>query len=694
MIDSKQVGLRLHLIGRMAARTRSGDSVLPTGRKTRALLAIVALSVSRSVSRDRLAELLWSDRSQRQSRASLRQEVLRLREALAAAANEVLITSPDHLAIRPGAVWVDVAEVMSATPDNPASLSLLDGSLLEDLNHINASVDRWLVVERDRLRDHARSVAEAVLRAQVEPAKIITASTQLLAIDRADEFAWRALMRAHADLGDRANAIRIYDRCRTTLIQLFDVAPSTETQKLLVEIRGPSGSRSPARPPAATHATVPAWLPGAPPTPPAVTAEPLMPDLPVEPGAFCAYVRIGVMPLRLMGTVDDDAPLAARLAEEISDALSLFRWMCVTSFSSIARLAQSGHDEIAIRRQFGVDFLLDGTIQRAGECLRITLRLLDLRAGNTVVWARRFERQSDNILSLQDEISAEVAAQIDPLILRLEAERAASLPVADAGAHDLVLRALPLSQRMDRGSFTQAGGYLARAVRLEPESAGALAWYAYWHAFVVGQGWADDIIDVTRNADKLAERAIQLDPRNARALTIAGHIRAFLHGEPQQAAALHDRALLTNPHFAMSWALSAITYAYIGKTAEAENRFNRYKRLSPLDPFAFFFDGFVTLIHLQKHDHEAAVASGRAIIQQAPLLSAALKPYLSALGHLGCASEAEIIRHRLMSVEPGFSVERFLLNSPFERESDKQHFAEGLRLAGVAETVTKAVRPD
>jgi tetratricopeptide (TPR) repeat protein len=191
----------------------------------------------------------------------------------------------------------------------------------------------------------------------------------------------------------------------------------------------------------------------------------------------------------------------------------------------------------------------------------------------------------------------------------------------------------------------------------------ALAWYAYWHAFVIGQGWADDITDVIQNANKFAERAIQLDPRDARALTIAGHIRAFLHGEPQQAAALHDTALLTNPHFAMSWALSAITYAYIGKTAEAENRFNRYKRLSPLDPFAFFFDGFVMLIHLQKHDHEAAIASGRAIIQQAPLLSAALKPYLSALGHPGRPPEAETIRHRLMLVEPGFSVERFLLNS-------------------------------
>ena len=464
MIDSKQVAVRLHLLGRMTAWTRSGNSIPLTGRKTRALLAIVALSGSHSVSRNKLAEMLWSERSQRRSRASLRQEVFRLREALSVASSDVLIMSPDYLAIRPGTVWIDVAEVMSATADNAASLSLLDASLLEDLNYINPDVDRWLRSERERLHDHARSVAEAVLRAQVEPEKIVSASTRLLAIDRANEFAWRALMRAHADLGDRANAIQIYDRCHMTLIELFDVAPSPETQKLLVEIRGPSGGRTLARLPAATQTTLPASLPGASPGPTAIAVAPLLQDPPIKSGSLCATVRIGVMPLQLFGTADEDASLAVGLAEEISDTLSLFRWMCVISFSSLARLAQNGHDETAIRSKFGVDLLLYGTIQRADKCLRVTLRLLDLRASSKMVWARRFEHQTDNILSLQDEIAAEVAAEIEPLMSLLEAERAASPPVANVDGNDLVLRALPVNQRMDRGSSTQAGGHLAHSI--------------------------------------------------------------------------------------------------------------------------------------------------------------------------------------------------------------------------------------
>ena len=87
-----------------------------------------------------------------------------------------------------------------------------------------------------------------------------------------------------------------------------------------------------------------------------------------------------------------------------------------------------------------------------------------------------------------------------------------------------------------------------------------------------------------------------LDPFDARGLTIAGHVRAFLHHRLHEATALHERALSLNPNLAMAWALSAITYAYLGDVDEAERRNNRYKKLSPFDPYAFFFDAFFTLI--------------------------------------------------------------------------------------------------
>ncbi len=686
-----QVVVRLRLIGQMEAWTVTSENVLPAGRKTRALLAAVALSAPRPALRGRLAELLWSRRPEEQARASLRQEIHRLLEALSPAKADILVVTRDHLTLRTGAVWVDVEEVMRATTSQPASLSLLDGDLLEDLDGIDPTFDAWLNSERERLRDRARNVAEALLREQLEPEATIPAANRLLQIDRAHEGAWRALMRAHAARGERGMAIQAYDRCRAVLADLLDAAPSAETQRLLTEIRGPSGSRLPLRPPAPPPQTAP---PAAPPAPPVQThAQPAEdyedeqdpPDSrePVRQSRGGAHV--GVMPLQLVGVNEEDAHLAPGLAEEITTALARFRWMFVVSSNSLARFAADTRDEAAIRRTFGIDFLLDGTIQRARSRLRITMRLLDLRAGNQVVWARRFDRQNNDLLSLQDEIASEVVAQIDPEILLIEARRSSARPPVDASAYDLMLRAIPLIGRMEKPQFLRAGSLLSNSISLEPDYAAAHAWYAYWHIFLVGQDWADDPKENMTEAGRLAERAIVLDPFDARALSIAGHVRAFLHRRLREAATLHERALSLNPNLAMAWALSAVTHAYAGDPDEAERRNNRYKKLSPLDPHAFFFDAFFVLIHLLKRDYESAVETGRTVIEINPSFSAAYKPYLAALGHLRRDQEAAIVRRRLLMLEPDFTVDRFVATTPLERDSDKQHYALGLRLAGVPE---------
>ena len=118
---------------------------------------------------------------------------------------------------------------------------------------------------------------------------------------------------------------------------------------------------------------------------------------------------------------------------------------------------------------------------------------------------------------------------------------------------------------------------------------------------------------------------------------------------------------------------------------EAERRNNRYKKLSPLDPHAFFFDAFFVLIHLMKREYEKAVEVGRSVSQLNPSFSATYKPYLAALGHLRRDQEAATIRRRLLALEPDFTIERFLETTPMERESDRAHYAEGLRLAGIRE---------
>ena len=220
------------------------------------------------------------------------------------------------------------------------------------------------------------------------------------------------------------------------------------------------------------------------------------------------------------------------------------------------------------------------------------MRLLDLRAGNQVVWARRFDRQSNDLLSLQDEIASEVVAQIDPEILLIEAKRSASRPPMDATAYDLMLRAIPLIGRLERGPFMQAGEYLSHAIELEPDYAAAYAWYAYWQMFLVGQGWADDPAAMMAEGRATLPNALSCSTRSMPAgLTIAGHVRAFLHHRLREAIALHERALVAQPQPRDGvGAVGASPTPIWAIRRRRSGAINRYKKLSPLDPHAFFFD--------------------------------------------------------------------------------------------------------
>jgi len=200
----------------------------------------------------------------------------------------------------------------------------------------------------------------------------------------------------------------------------------------------------------------------------------------------------------------------------------------------------------------------------------------------------------------------------------------------------------------------------------------------------VGQGWAKEPANAVATANKMAERAIMLDPRDAKVLALIGHVRAFLTHRVGEAIALHDRALAMNPNLAGAWGYSGIAYCYTGDLAEASRRMVRYKKLLPLDSKSFLFDTCFCYIALLEHDHTKAVMLGRQISGITPAFSASFKPYLAALGHLGWHDEAAVVRERLLAIEPHFTVSH-LARSPFEKPEHRAHFAEGLLRAGIAE---------
>jgi DNA-binding SARP family transcriptional activator len=526
--------LRLELFGPMQAVDASGRSVLPRSRKTRAVLALLALAAPRPVPRVRLAGLLWSRRGHEQARGSLRQSVHELQRALGPIAGALLQPARNHLALSDRGLWVDDG-VAGATVTDPAGPQVFPLTLLDDLDGLDPAFDNWLAEQRQRVAKLAMSTAEAALATESGAEARLGAAERLLAIDRTHEAAWRTVISVRLGQGDYGAARSAFERCATALSSAGRV-PSHETEAL---VRGA---------PFAARMTGVSGITQAP--------------------------RLQVTPLRALDSSRTEALLPG-LAEEITAAVSRFRW--------ISCFADERHEHAA-------DYLLDSTLQRSGRRVRVIVRLLDLRTGSDVIWAHRFDREVDDVLALQEEIAAQVAAQVDPELLLREGDRRISADPRDFTAFDLTLRAIPAIYRIEPRGFHAAGELLAAATAMEPGNAAAHAWWAYWHLFLVGQAWADDPAGATRRAGELAERAVTLDPCDARALALVGHVRGFLHKRAEEACALHERSLSLNPNLPLAWCFSGLAHCYMGRHELAIDQIERAQHLSPRDPHAFFFD--------------------------------------------------------------------------------------------------------
>ena len=639
------VVVRLRLIGPISAWSASGRNVLPASPKARALLALTAMTGPRPAMRAWLAEQFWSNLPEFDARALLRQEVHRLQDALGPD-SDILVATRDHVSFRSGSLWLDTSEVGQATVDRPAALSLLDGELLEDLDGLDPSLDHWLTIARERLRDGARGVAEGLLRTSQTPVEVISAAWRLLHIDRTHEGAWRSLMRAHDELGEIPLACEAFELCRAAMARLRDSLPSVETQALFEGIKSP---RVPAAVKVETEHSGRRW-----------------------PG-------VGILPLRQTGPTGGDGVHHEMLSEAIKQALARFRWMKVFDTDVTGRPLQP------VPGNFGdADFLIDGSIAANGPAPRLTLRLRDQLGGDRIVWARRFDLNPGDPKTAASKIAAEAAAQLEQEVLVAERARLSSQPGDDATGYDLVVRSLPAMRRLDRAAFEQAGIWLTQSITREPEYLPAYSPAALWNLLSISQGWAEDPLTVAAHAEDLVRRLIAMNPVTSRGHGYLGHVIAKLHRAPLDAVPFHDRSLMINPNQPRALSFCAMTQVYIGCDEAALSHYERYKQLLPSDVFGFMCDSKIIQLHVARGENQEAVALGRQVVGTAPLFSEAYKPYLAALGHLGMKREADIARERLARIEPGFSIDKFLETSPLVSASARDKTAEGLRRAGVA----------
>ena len=329
------------------------------------------------------------------------------------------------------------------------------------------------------------------------------------------------------------------------------------------------------------------------------------------------------------------------------------------------------------------DYLLTGNIHLAGQRPQVSLRLVDVGGGGAVLWSSIIGPDEARPAAFAEEVAAQACARLEHELLLLEAERAAQRPLAEATAQEMVLRVVPDIYRLERDAFERAGKVLATAVRREPRLASAQAWLAYWNILLVGQGWATHDRDALAAAGQAAEQAIMLDPRDARGLAIAGHVRGFLHHQIPEALALTRQALEINPALPAAWTFSGMAHAYGGELETARRHLKRALALLPRNPHAFFTEAGLATVEMLLGNFEAALEVGRAVLQLQPRFTAALRAQIAALGHLGRAEEARTLVRAMLELDPGFTIPRFRQAAPYVRRRDMDHFLRGLRLAGM-----------
>ncbi len=383
--------MQLTLLGGFELRLASGQVVDLPGLKDRALLAILALPPGATHSRDKLASLLWSDRGDQQARDSLKHALTRLRQCLQDASPPPIVADRQSVRFDAAGVTVDVAAFERLLGDGtPQALeqaaALYRGDLLDGLGLRDAAFEDWLLVERQRLRHRAEEALTALLSQSLAAGardSAAAAARRLLSLDPLREAACRALMQIHAERAEAAQALKVYETLRERLHRELGVKPEPETARLYESIRQ---RRAAPAPPAA--ATPPAQTEDEP--RPAAVALPL----PSKPS-------IAVLAFENLSGDPEQEYFADGMVEEIITALSRLRWLFVIARNSSFTYKGRAVDVKQIGRELGVRYVLEGSVRRAGNRVRIAGQLIDTSTGATL-WADRFDGELRDIFDLQD----------------------------------------------------------------------------------------------------------------------------------------------------------------------------------------------------------------------------------------------------------------------------------------------------
>ena len=390
---------------------------------------------------------------------------------------------------------------------------------------------------------------------------------------------------------------------------------------------------------------------------------------------------IAVLPFENMSGDPEQEYFADGMVEEITTALSRFKWLFVIARNSSFTFKGRAADIKDVGRTLGVRYVLEGSVRKASGKVRVTGQLIDATTG-AHIWADRFERDMTDIFALQDEVTAAVIAAIEPKLLQTEMAAAMRRRPESLTAYDLYLQALYQDYLSTREGIAASIRLARRAFELDPQFGRAAGLAGICHMFNVTSGFATDPQFDREEAVRLLRLALSIDDCDPETLAFAAVASSFMVGDDESEIEMVDRAVALNPNAYEAWNARGWVYRNVGLPEEAIRSFERAVRVSPVDPLLYrtFVGMAATLIELGRLD-EAVVASKKALRQNLSY-AATYRCLASAFAHLGRVAEAREAAAHVLEHDPGFTISAWFARGG---QSNAKVYIEGLRKAGLPE---------
>jgi TolB-like protein/Tfp pilus assembly protein PilF len=373
------------------------------------------------------------------------------------------------------------------------------------------------------------------------------------------------------------------------------------------------------------------------------------------------------------------------MVEEIVMSLARFKSIFVIGSGSTLSLKGKAISPQDVGRMFGVRYVLEGSVRKAGDRVRISIKLSETDGGSQV-FVERFEDTLQDVFALQDEVSLRVAGQIEPTLEVAEFRRASGRPTESLGSYELFLRAWALERTFVKANVFAALDLLNRAIALDPNYAPALALAAICHRVIFNFRWSDDLEAVRRQGLEFADRALKTGSDDAHVLANVASVLPYLGADPWEAAALLDRAIELNPGSATVWFYSGNCRLQVGQTDLGLEHLETALRLDPVGPTRPNLVGFLGQGRFQQGRFAEATMLQRELLQviESPRGYGFLAASLGQLGRIDEAVDA-LARYRALTPQPIDDLARTHLKDPAHLKLFMDGIARSERVCGPGE---------